>query len=268
MTTGRRALALSVILLGLVVLSQLALAGKKDKPGQASFPMDEQKRAVHALNRLSFGPRPGDLQRVMAVGVDKWIDEQLHPEKIDDAALEARLTPLRTLRMNTRELFENFPSAQMIKSVADGKRGLPSDPARRAIYEAQLDRYEDKLERKQESSAISEPPSDSATGSNKTSNEERSRDQEGQMLANARVREFLDMPPDQRFHSTLQMSAREQQTLLASLHGKRDEFLEGMTPQQRETIVALRNPRQVVLDELAQGKLLRATYSERQLQGS
>ena len=264
MTTGCRALALSVILPGFVVLSQLAL-GKKDKPGP-SFQMEEQKRAVHALNRLTFGPRPGDLQRVMAIGVDKWVEEQLHPEKIDDAALEARLAPLRTLRMNTRELFENFPSAQMIKSVADGKRGLPTDPAKRAIYEAQLDRYEEKQERKQEASAISEPPSDSATGSNRMSNEGQSRDQEGQMLANARVREFLDMPPDQRFQSTLRMSALEQQSLLASLHGKREQFLEGMTPQQRETIVALRNPRQVVIEELAQGKLLRATYSERQLQ--
>jgi len=266
MTTGRRAIALSVILLGLVVLSQLALAGKKDKPTPAFFPMEEQKRAVHALNRLTFGPKPGDLQRVMATGVDRWIEEQLHPEKIDDAALEARLAPLRTLRMSTRELFENFPSEQMIKAIADGKRGLPSDPAKRAVYEAQLDRYEEKREGKQESAATSEPASDSASGANKMSDEDHSRDQERQMLANARVREFLDMPPDQRFQSTLQMSAQEQQSLLASLHGKRGEFLEGMTPQQRETIVALRNPRQVVVDELAQGKLLRATYSERQLQ--
>ena len=67
------------------------LAKKKDKdvlPGAS-----EQKRAVHALNRLAFGPRPGDLQQVMAIGVDRWIDLQLHPEKISDGALEARLAP-------------------------------------------------------------------------------------------------------------------------------------------------------------------------------
>ena len=46
--------------------------------------MDDQKRALHALNRLTFGPRPGDVERVTAIGVDKWIDQQLHPEKIDD----------------------------------------------------------------------------------------------------------------------------------------------------------------------------------------
>ena len=53
--------------------------------------MDSQKRAVHALNRLTFGPRPGDVERVTQMGVDKWIELQLHPDKIDDSALDARL---------------------------------------------------------------------------------------------------------------------------------------------------------------------------------
>jgi len=50
--------------------AQLAPAKKKDKPAGA---MDEQKRAIHALNRLTFGPRPGEVQRVTQIGVDKWI---------------------------------------------------------------------------------------------------------------------------------------------------------------------------------------------------
>ena len=55
--------------------------------------MDERERAIHALNRLTFGPRPGDVDRVLAMGVDRWIDQQLAPEKIDDRVLEARLAP-------------------------------------------------------------------------------------------------------------------------------------------------------------------------------
>ncbi len=86
--------------------TQLAPARKKDKPAGA---MDEHKRAVHALNRLTFGPRPGDVQRVEQMGLEKWIELQLHPERIDDSAVEARLAPFRTLRMDTRELVENFP---------------------------------------------------------------------------------------------------------------------------------------------------------------
>src|SRR5437870_12305979 len=63
------------------------------------------------------------------------------------------------------------------------------------------------------------------------------------------------------------MPPEDQRALAASLKGdKRDEFLEGMDAKQRETLMALNNPQQVVVDELVQAKLLRAIYSERQLQ--
>src|SRR5580692_11544408 len=123
------------------------LAKTKDKtPSGAS----EQRRALHALNRLTFGPRPGDVQQVMAVGVEQWIDLQLHPEKIDDSALNARLEPLRTLRMSTKEIAEDFPDPQEINQVMNGKRSMPSDPARRAIFEVQLARLQDRKDRKEE----------------------------------------------------------------------------------------------------------------------
>src|ERR1700686_4319648 len=106
--------------------------------------MDQRKRAVHALNRLTFGPRPSDVDRVMAIGVDQWIDQQLHPDKIDDTALDAGLTPFRPRRMQTREIVENFPSEQMTKAVADGNQTLPFDPLKPAVYQAQLERHQDK----------------------------------------------------------------------------------------------------------------------------
>ena len=146
----RRQIAVLVALstLGAAAFVQHALA-HKNKPASAT-PMDEQKRALHALNRLAFGPRPGDVERVAAMGVDKWIDQQLHPDKIDDRALDARLAPFRTLRMDTREMVENFPPPQVIKAIAEGRQSMPSDSARRAVYEAQLERYQQKKERKQE----------------------------------------------------------------------------------------------------------------------
>src|SRR5580692_7140963 len=101
------------------------LAKKKDKA--ASSP-DDQRRALHALNRLTFGPRPGEVQQVMAMGVDRWIDMQLHQEKISDSAVDARIAQFRTLRMSSRELAEEFPDNQIIKQVMDGKRYMPSDP--------------------------------------------------------------------------------------------------------------------------------------------
>jgi len=224
--------------------------------------MPEQKRAIHALSRLTFGPRPGDTNRVMAMGVDNWIDQQLHPDKIDDHALEARLAPLRTLRMDTREIVENFPPDQVIKAVAEGKQSLPSDPSKRAVYEAQLERFKQRQERKK-------GVDDNATDPSKETltDDERARHRQEHLYADLGAAQILDLPPDERMREILKMSPEDQRSLAASLKGgKRDEFLEGMDAKQRETLMALNNPQQVVVDELVQAKLLRAIYSERQLQ--
>jgi uncharacterized protein (DUF1800 family) len=256
MKLGRIQIGLLFLSLGFAVSADLALAKKKENLAAAR--MDQRKRAVHALNRLTFGPRPGDVQRVMAIGVDQWIDQQLHPEKIDDSALDARLAPFRTLRMPTREIVENFPSEQMIKAVADGKQSLPSDPLKRAVYQAQLERYQDKEDRKQQTAIA---------GADKVTEDERARRQQDRIDADEKVEELLDMPPDQRMKAVLKMSPEEQRSMTSSLQGdKRDEFLEGMNPRQRETIEALNYPQQVVANELVEGKLLRAIYSDRQLQ--
>jgi uncharacterized protein (DUF1800 family) len=256
MKLGRLQIGLILLLLAFTIPAQLALGKKREKTAAAQ--MDQRKQAVHVLNRLTFGPRPGDVDQVMAIGVDKWIDQQLHPDKIDDGMLDARLSPLRTLRMDTRELVENFPPEQMIKAVADGKQSLPSDPLKRAVYQAQLERYQDKEDRKQQTAVA---------GPDKVAEDERARRQQERIEAEQKVEELLDMAPDQRMKAVLKMSPEEQRIMTSSLQGeKRDEFLEGMNPRQRETIEALNSPQQVVANELVEGKLLRAIYSNRQLQ--
>lgn len=65
---------------------------------------DDRARAEHVLNRLAFGPRPGEVERVAKMGVDRWIELQLHPERIDDSAIEARVARYdRKVRIPTRE---------------------------------------------------------------------------------------------------------------------------------------------------------------------
>src|ERR1039458_9187728 len=169
-TRGRRLLVAAALLVAAGFTAQFALARKKDNPpGATMMQMDSQKRAVHALNRLTFGPRPGDVEQVARMGVDKWIELQLHPDKIDDSALDARLDPFRTLRMGTREIVENFPPEQVIKQIADGKASLPRDPTQRAVYEAQLQRYENKQEQKAEAAKTSATVSDAnASGAEST----------------------------------------------------------------------------------------------------
>jgi uncharacterized protein (DUF1800 family) len=266
---GRRLLVAAVFLVAAALPAQFALGRKKDKISNPT--MDEQKRAIHALNRLTFGPRPGDVERVKQMGVDKWIDLQLHPDKLDDSALEARLVSFRTLRMSTKEIVENFPPEQVIKQIAEGKASLPRDPTRRAVYEAQLQRYEDKQERKQE--ALQGGSGTSAAGINGGSKDDtmaaglsETRRREERREANLRTQELLDLPPDERMKEILKMSPEDQLAFAMTNKGPRgDALLAGMTSQQKETVMALNNPEQVVVNELTQAKLLRAIYGERQL---
>src|SRR4029078_5884770 len=111
---------------------------KKTRAGVDAGAMDASRRAQHALNRLTFGARPGEAERVQAMGVDRWIELQLHPEKIDDGALQARLSGYRTLAMDSRELLRNFPPPFVLKAVEAGRLPMPSDPNQRAVYESQL----------------------------------------------------------------------------------------------------------------------------------
>ena len=267
---GRRLLLPATLLVSAALTAQFALGRKKDKPAGS---MDGQMRAAHALNRLAFGPRPGDVERVQQIGVDKWIELQLHPEKIDDPVVEPRLASFRTLRMRTQEIVENFPPEQLIKQIADGKAALPRDPTTRAVYEAQLQRYEDKQERKQEA-AKSAPGSSIPTGNNSGADKDDASgssdpDQmrrERRRLANLKSQELLDLPADERMKEILKMSPEDQRTLISTSKGPRaDALLEGMNPKEKETLMALNNPQQVVVNELMQAKLLRAIYSERQL---
>jgi len=67
------------------------------------------RQIVHTLNRLSYGARPGDLERVRAIGLPAWIDRQLRPQTIDDAVAERALAELTTLRMPIAELLRDYP---------------------------------------------------------------------------------------------------------------------------------------------------------------
>lgn len=70
--------------------------------------LTNDKRLLHVLNRVTFGARPGDLERVRAVGVERFIEAQLNPDKIDDTDLQARLERFPTLQMTNTELLARY----------------------------------------------------------------------------------------------------------------------------------------------------------------
>ena len=70
------------------------------------------QRILHALDRLTFGPRPGELEEVKAIGLDAWITQQLHPATIDDFAMEERLAQFPAMRLKRRGPDAEIPSRQ------------------------------------------------------------------------------------------------------------------------------------------------------------
>src|SRR5437868_689051 len=96
-------------LLGVAALLMTALCFFGDAAGRFDQKLPIDKQIVHVLNRLTFGPRTGDNEQVRRLGVDKWIDQQLHPERItENPLLETKLKPLTTLLLPTWQLFEKY----------------------------------------------------------------------------------------------------------------------------------------------------------------
>lgn len=82
------------------------------------------KRIWHTLNRLSFGARPGEVERVRRTGVAAYIEEQLNPSKLDDRALEERLQNFPALRLSTAELLASYPNpGQLIRQMQQRSAG-------------------------------------------------------------------------------------------------------------------------------------------------
>jgi uncharacterized protein (DUF1800 family) len=102
---------------------------------------------LHVLNRLGYGPKPGDISRVRAMGLAAYIDQQLNPEKIADPKVDAALAQFPTLTMSTEELSKKYfapleamrRDAQLKQARAAIKEGKSAnDPAMVAQAQAQL----------------------------------------------------------------------------------------------------------------------------------
>ena len=85
-------------------------------PASAVPAHPDDRTIIHVLNRIGFGPRPGDIERVRAIGLQAYIDRQLRPEKVDDPQIAARLASLETLNKSSREIAEHYLlPAQMLR---------------------------------------------------------------------------------------------------------------------------------------------------------
>ncbi|MCC7184618.1 MAG: DUF1800 domain-containing protein [Acidobacteria bacterium] len=115
---GRLVAAVVAVGLGVVV----PLAGQ-------SAPAADTDTVVHVLNRLGYGPRPGDVDRVRQLGVEAYIEQQLHPERLPDTTLAQRLTAFPTIGLSTSEIARDYYApAEAIRRAeqqAAGRAGQP-----------------------------------------------------------------------------------------------------------------------------------------------
>jgi len=218
--------------------------------------LTNEQRALHALNRLTFGPRPGDLQKVMDMDVNDWIEQQLHPEEIGDGVLDGKLGPLRTLRMSTRDLVQTFPNNNLVRQAAEGKIPLPSDPMKRSIYEVQISILAER--QKQDQAARDGKTMDADT---KAKMEKQNQDSVA-----TQADTILALPKEKRMEAILALPADDRRLFVTNIRGaQRDRLLAELPGDQREVFLAMNGPVGVIISELQQAKLLRALYSERQL---
>jgi uncharacterized protein (DUF1800 family) len=104
--------------------AQSAAAQKNHSNG-----LSDEQRILHVLNRLGYGARPGDVDRVKAMGLDNYIKQQLHPESISDTVADGKIKDrnLTTLTMTTAELYEKFPQPGQLLRQLQREGVIPAD---------------------------------------------------------------------------------------------------------------------------------------------
>jgi uncharacterized protein (DUF1800 family) len=251
---------LAPVLCGILCAFPAAAKPKKPKPAnenklfQKKLSKDEQ--ILHALDRLTFGPRPGDIERVKRIGLKKWMDQQLHPDRMDEnPVLETRLQALESLRMTPLEAVQHYPTPQMIRAIAQGKQPLPDDLLLRASVERFLVRYRTKI----------------AQGSNPPPAPDFKEDLEPmrpleEVLTPGEL-EIVRSGNGEKKGQLLQSMPQDriEDMLIAMTQRQRLQLFAPASSTIRREIFLLNGPQQVVAYDLLDSKMLRAVESTRQL---
>jgi len=233
-----------------------AYAGKKSVDGARQFfkEIPKEQRIEHALNRLTFGPRPGDAEQVRAIGLKQWIDQQLHPEQIaENPVLLEKLKLLDTLNLSSAELVRNYPTPQMIKQMVSGQMPFPNDPQKRMLIEKLVARYEKRQQAGGDAAAL--PPGAPAP------------EELRKVLTQEEIRSLRAGTPQERVQAFEALPADKQIDVISALpQGVRQALFVAAPPELRRKLELAGGPAQVIQRDLTEAKLLRAVYSNRQLE--
>jgi uncharacterized protein (DUF1800 family) len=213
-------------LLSVVALlsATFGIGARAQQQPQQKRALSEDQRIRHALNRLGFGARPGDVERVRTMGLENYIRQQLEPEKIGDALAEAKVRELTTLSLSTAELYAKYPQPGQLLRQLERRGELPPELA--ALRDARV------------------KGKGAATDTAAATTQARPEGTEGTMMAGP---DGAPQPP--------QAGAARPEDNQEYRRAMRDYMLRnGLQPPQR------------IVAELQASRILRAVYSERQLQ--
>src|SRR6266567_297550 len=273
---------LSIFMAGQPVVAAAAVS----KPGAASGQQIQgEQRVLHALNRFTFGPRPGDISAVQAMGLKRWFEQQLNPASIDDSALEARLEMFPAMKMEQAEMIRRYPSPQVLRQMIERNIPLPSDPVEHAIYAHQIAFYKAAREKQEAKQAADAKGNEEMMSPAMAKDAEESKDKtalpgdgvnpaipamathEEQFYSGLEAVKIINLPPEDRMRRILAMPPSELIAFRRSLsQAELAEAAEGLSPMQRETLAALQGSPRMIGAELLQSRMLRDVYSERQLE--
>jgi uncharacterized protein (DUF1800 family) len=266
-------LTLIPLLLAAPLPAQKKATAKPKPPAAAKpaplIPLNPQERAQQLLNRFTFGPRPGDLEQVLAITPEKWFEQQLNPASVPDPILDKRLNDYPTLNLQPEQALQLFPDRGAIQQVAEGKRPYPADPNLAAMYEVQVNKYNTDLDAKKinvNGQPNITPPTEAEAAAQKKTDQATAARIAGDLFTlpkNQRMAALIKLPVPDRIAFTTYLAAG------GVLEAQKNLLLSDFNPREREIfngMAANIGASYQIINELSQAKLLRAILSERQLQ--
>jgi uncharacterized protein (DUF1800 family) len=274
----------------LTIAALIVAAISLPRPSHATSSFDQRlspdQQLVHALNRLSFGPRPGDVQELRTIGLTKWMDLQLHPERItENPILEQRLKALESLRMSLPEVVARYTPQQnmdmmMVQSPLDAVNKLPPEDRRRVLNGTAEERIAvlDAMDQETRTRVLGALPTNviAFTPKYKDEAEKARRSQQEQRQAQNRLRnpQLRDLLTADQIADVRSGEKDRVLTVFAALDpGSRVDVAglipsksQAFVPQYRRDAQFKRSPRTVVSEDLKEARVLRAVYSNRQLE--
>ena len=232
-------------------------------------PLTPRERVVQLLDRFTYGPRPGQVDRVLAEGADNWLNAQLAPDTLPDDRLQKRLADYPTLGMTASDELDVFPDRVRITAVAQGKVPYPNDPLLNADYEVQIYKlHQEDAERKARANAIAKnvpyaEPTDAEIAAKKA---------QDKATATRIFGELYALPKSERMAALIKMPVEDQVAFTndGALTGdQRNQLMADLSPRERETFLAMATARGSSyrgIEELSQARVVRDVLTERQLQ--